>query len=160
MITSREKALLHIYAAGVDRPTYCNILREHAGVSSSADPAMTQGGFRRAMAAIEIRRETAGLPPPRGYRTGYWQSIVPVVRAAVGHTKVRLIHSLIDQLSLTLPGLGHERDQYIQASVDRAAGRRVESIPDLTDRQADAVIACLRALLVRHPLPDEEPVPF
>lgn len=162
MISSREKALLHIYAdaSGIGRPAYRNILREHAGVSSSADPAMTQGGFRRVMAALEVRIEQAGLPYPRGSRPGYWQSIVPVVRAAVGHTKVRLIHSLIDQLSLTLPGLGHERDQYIQASVDRAAGRRVESIPDLTDRQADAVIACLRALLVRHPLPDEETVPF
>ena len=54
MISNREKALLHIYAdaSGIGRPAYRNILREHAGVSSSADPEITQGGFRRVMAAL------------------------------------------------------------------------------------------------------------
>ena len=158
MISRREKALLHIYAdaSGIERASYRNLLREHAGVSSSADPEMTQGGFRRVMAALEARLEQAGRPAPRGSRPGYWQSIVPVVRAAVGHTKVRLIHALMDALSLSLPGLARERDLYIAACVDRAAGRHISAIGDLTDRQADAVIAGLRAVLARHPIPEVE----
>lgn len=162
MISNRQKALLHMYAnaAGLSRPAYRNILREHASVSSAADPNISNAGFRRAMAALEVHLDKAmanGAPRIRiPYRRGYWQSIIPVTRTAVSHTKVNLINSLADQLSLTLPGLGFQRDQYIQGTINRATGRHVTSPVNLTDRQADAVIAALRAVLARHPVPEHQ----
>ncbi|MDD5705080.1 MAG: hypothetical protein PHR35_04085 [Kiritimatiellae bacterium] len=158
MISRREKALLHIYAqaAGLDKPTYRNILREHAGVSSSADPAMSQGDFRRAMASLEIHLWSAvdaGASihlPAVVSRRGYWQTRVPVSRAGVGPSKVQLIHRLQDELTLLLPGTGAERDAYIQASMERAIGTPISQAAALSDRHADAVIECLRRIASRH----------
>lgn len=158
MITHREKALLHIYAqaSGVSRPTYVNILREHAGVSSSADPAMTQGGFRRAMASLErhlwaARDAGRAAPLPRTIsRRGYWQARIPAERTQAGPTKLHLISRLQDDLTLSLSGTGAQRDTYIQAAMERAICAPIVSLAALTDRQADAVIQCLRRIHSRH----------
>ena len=161
-MTNREKALLHIYAdaSGIARATYVNILREHAGVSSSADPDMSQGGYRRAMAALERclwaavdagRVDPASLPAWIS-RRGYWASRCPQRRELVGPSKVHLIHALQDELGMVLDGTALERDQYIQASMERAIKTRVAQVSDLTDRQADVVINLLRILVDRHSL--------
>ena len=54
-MTDREKALLHIYPdlAGMNDLERRDVLRRSTGAVSSADPAVTQEGFERAMAAYE-----------------------------------------------------------------------------------------------------------
>ena len=163
MITTREKALLHIYVAAslMSRPTYLAILRTQAGVDSSAAPGMNHAGFRRCMASIEKRLWAAvdsgeisakALPRQIG-RRGYWASQVPSDRKLVGKGKLALIWRLIDDCGPVLTGTGLERDTYISAAIAQAIGRPEPDPARLTDREAGAVIEALRAIITRKESP-------
>jgi hypothetical protein len=71
MISSREKAFLHIYPdlASMSDQDRRDVLVHAAGVESSADPRMTHDGVNRAMAAYETilwyRVDKAVVPDPR-----------------------------------------------------------------------------------------------
>lgn len=153
MISHRQKFLLHHYArlAGISDATYRRALLSCAGVRSAADADMTQRGFERAMAALEVmlsERVAQGVvlsPVGRDRHVAaidYWRGRVP--RDGYANTRqIHRIHQLWGLLSDTLP----EPDRwigYLLRIVTRAIGRSAPSdLVQLTAAESGWVIDAL-----------------
>jgi len=151
-INTRQKALLHIYksAAGLSDPEYRHILRGAAHVPSAADPAFSQGGFDRAMAALEgelaLRVDTRRVPPPprsRIQRLDYWRSKV----SSGGRSNIRQRHAIEESWSRLAEYLGQAAPQeYLLGIIAKATGKRV--LPhQLSATEAGRVIDALKSRL-------------
>ena len=173
MIHPKEKALLHIYAdaAGINRPTYLNVLRVRAGVSSAADRRMTQTGFEQAMASLEtllFERVAAGLcsdPISGGNRwirsEYYWRRKLPQT-GFINSRQARAIELLWDRLKEFLP-TEHCGLPYLSGIIRKATGRESVGYAALTAQEAAAVLDALRdrlAYAARHPRVEQDAVPF
>jgi len=154
MMRMRQKMLLHIYAdaAELDDPSYRNLLREFAGVESSADRAMDQAGFETTMAALErvlFARVADGLvadPRPSRYirEEFYWRHRLP----AAGYISTRQSHRIDELWTLVQSGLEPPQRslEYLRGIMAKATGKRPQDIglAPLTQFQASAVIEALQ----------------
>lgn len=154
-----QKGLLHIYkaAAEISDVAYRNILAEHAGVKSSADPDMTQSGFERVMAALEallfLRVANGEVENPLGGRYAkiqsedYWRKKLP--RAGMINSRQRhRIDELWRELKESLPPEAATSD-YLYGIVRRAAARDNAYPLNLTAAEAVFVIDALQDCLTR-----------
>jgi hypothetical protein len=153
MIQLRQKALLHIYAAAADlpAPVYRDILRRAAGVSSAADRSLSQGGFERAMAALEtvlFQRVAAGeVDNPVGrcryiQSQTYWRAKLPR-EGLINSRQAYRIQDLWTRLQEFLP----EADRnlgYLAGIIRKATGKPDPGYTCLTCAEADCLINALR----------------
>jgi len=152
VIHTSQKMLLHVYAqaGGINDPTYRNVLRALAGVSSAADPAMTQTGFEQAMASLETmlftRVHAGDVPSPIGksryiQSEFYWRKKLP--QTGLINSRQR---SLIDQLwNRLFEFLPQEKADsgYLAAMIVKATGRHVD-VWNLSHQEAGCVIDALK----------------
>lgn len=153
MITSKEKALLHIYATAADLTDhgYRIILKKSAGVPSAADDQMDQSGFERAMAALETvlfdRVERREVPSPIGRNRWimnpyYWRKRLPQ-DGAINSRQFHLIEELWTALRDRLPE--DRRDlAYLAGIIRKATGKADVGLTALTSAQAGFVIDALQ----------------
>ena len=156
MIHNRQKFLLHLYsgAAGLNEPTYRNVLADSAGVASAADPDLTQTGFERAMAALEtmlFTRVHAGqVSSPIGHNKHiaqefYWRHRLP--RAAfINSRQAWKIESLWSRLCDYLPE-DQRTSAYLAGILHQATGRVDTGYESLTMSEATCLIDALRDCL-------------
>ena len=157
-LVTKQKALLHIYAAAADLPDpiYRRILAEASGCVSAADREFSQSGFDLAMAKLEsvlFDRVHRGLVPnPIGRvrwigREDYWRQRLP----ASGYINTRQHHRIVD-LWETLIGrlpLEQRTTSYFAGIVRHATGKTDLGVLALTSAQAGMVIDALADRL-RH----------
>ena len=153
MIQSSQKRLLHIYAhaAGLSDPTYRNHLVQAAGVSSAADPNLTQSGFESAMASLEtvlFQRVAAGeVPDPRGrsryiLEEYYWRNKLPR-SGLINSRQAHRIESIWQQLCQWLPAENRNLE-YLGGIVRKSTGKRDPGYTALTSYQAANLIDALQ----------------
>lgn len=160
MIKSTQKQLIHEYAraAKLEDATYRNFLLNRAGVTSSADPSMTQRGFELLMAALEIelfRRVASGqVPSPIGHSRNirsetYWRDRCP----DRGRATTRQMHE-VWEMAGRLFGHGSlgQFGGYLEGMAERATGRAA-NIEDLSVVSASALIDALRDRLASQVKP-------
>lgn len=151
MLNNKQKFLLHHYAraAGINQPTYRQILRSRAGCASAADRQFSQSGFDRAMASLETilfqRVDEGHVPDPIGAdryirSRAYW-------RNKSGHGNLinsRQLHQIeqrFNQLREWLPRTKSDRD-YLLRIVARSIGRH-KQLHQLTQPEAGFVLDAL-----------------
>ena len=152
MINPRQKMLLHIYkdAADLSDPTYRNILREAAGVSSAAEPAFNQAGFERAMSLLEtslfIAVHAGRVPNPIGLsrhirREFYWRKRLP----GAGMITTRQAHAIRQKWNRLCEFLPDEKctPQYFHGIVEKAIDRVEINLSGLTGKEAGFIIDAL-----------------
>jgi hypothetical protein len=153
MIQDVQKGIIHLYARAADLsdPTYRNILREHAGVSSAADRRFSQAGFDAVMAALETalftRVHEGNVPNPIGRHRKirsefYWRHRLP----QEGFITSRQAHRIEELWAGLLPYIDPEKQNksYLRAIMVRATGRQDIGSGPLTFRQAAMVIDALQ----------------
>lgn len=152
MIGDKQKRLLHIYAhaGAIEDPTYRNILRGLAGVSSAADPEMNQQGFESCMAALEkmlfMRVDKRQVDDPIGrsryiFTRDYWQRR----QAKDGRCNRRHVYAIRSLFTRLCEFLPEEQctDAYLQGIVSHSIGRNTD-LPDLNVDAAGMVIVALK----------------
>ena len=168
MINSSQKMLIHIYksAAALDDPSYRNLLREFAGVESSASPDMGNREFDRVISALERvlfdRVHSSLVPDPRPHRyihdEFYWRHRCH----GDGYITTRQSHRIESLWSALLPTLPSENQNlsYLRAIMSRATGKPNLGQAPLTFTQAACVIAALQDRNSHARKSIQEPVPF
>lgn len=167
MLRPAQKMLLHIYAqaAALDDPSYRAILREHAGVESSASKEMDNKGFDRVISSLErvlfdrVRDGRVKDPRPSRYISDefYWRRRCGVDRSTgdAGFITTRQAHR-IDQLwKALLPTLPIDKQtmDYLKSIMIKSTGKPDIGLAPLTHAQANLVINALgdRVMHARHP---------
>lgn len=153
MIAKRQKMLPHIYsqAASLSDPTYRNVLREAAGVSSCADRRMTQSGFERLMASLETllfeRVHRGEVADPRGvnrwiHSEYYWRGKLPST-GGINSRQLHAIESLWARCCEFMPE-SQCNQAYLAGIVRRACGREDAGVLNLSIQEAGYVLDALR----------------
>ena len=152
MLRNRQKLLLHIYAraARLDDPSYRNVLREFAGVSSARDPNFSQSAFERCMASLErtlFDRVADGMVPdprpcPLTFSDGYWASKIPDQGKITTRQAFR-ISQLWAALASRLPPEKRE-PSYLLGIAAHAVRGSVPSLDSLSSWAADRLIDALK----------------
>lgn len=176
MIHNRQKALLHIYknAAALSEPSYRNILRDAAGVSSAADRRLSQVGFEAAMASLETtlfsRVDSGHVPNPLGRNRliasrSYWRAKV----RPTGMINSRQCHEIMQRWQQLCEFQEPEKSNttYFHGIIARATGRREPCGPAaLSNAEAGFVLNALSdclALAIRQARADapvQQEIPF
>ena len=170
MINNTQKALIHIYkaTAKLDDPSYRNLLREYAGVSSAADRRFTQAGFERVMAALETvlfeRVHRGRIMNPLYGESRYitkefhWRGRLPA-EGYINSRQICKIEDLWARLCASLPGDKQTLD-YLAAIIRKATGEEHVGFGALTSTQASHLIDALRDRINYARLEKDELVPF
>ena len=152
MISAKEKALIHIYAAAAElqEAEYRQMLREHTGFSSCADAEFSHHHCDVALAMLEAclfaRVAEGAVPDPRGYskhiRDEFYFRSKLSPHGKINARQFRLINNLYNQLSEFVEDARADRG-YLCAIIVKSVGRSV-AIHNLSSAQAGMVINALR----------------
>lgn len=153
MINNKQKALAHIYAdaAGLRDHEYRALLKGSAGVTSCADPKMTQSGFEHLMAALEStlfdRVEQGIARDPRGQNryiisATYWRKKLPR-DGMINSRQDRMIRDLWAKLIRYLPE-DQRTTAYLAGIAAKATARADVGRSPLSNREAGLVINALK----------------